>query len=137
MAVRANTTLRTQLANGSAGAFVNSLSSLATCTGVATTGQILPRAGFAENYIIPNPQFGSILMLDNLGNSTYHSMQIQFTMRLTNGFTNTTTWTWSKTLGDSDTDTGAKYRDPTRRSIEKTLLGLVRAQQITNNGPNE
>src|SRR5215475_409186 len=137
MAVRANTTLRTQLANGSAGAFVNSLSGLATGTGVGTTGQILRRAGFAENYIIPNPQFGPILMLDNLGNSTYHSMQIQFTRRLTSGFTNTTTWTWSKTLGDSDTDAGATYRDPTRRSIEKTLLSFDRAHQITSNGTYE
>ena len=86
---------------------------------------------------MPNPQFASVSMLDNLGNSTYHSMQVQFTRRLSNGFTNTTTWTWSKTLGDSDTDTGATYRDPTRRSIEKTLLGFDRAHQITSNGTYE
>jgi hypothetical protein len=137
MAVRANTTLRPLIANGSAGAFVNQLNTLATGTGVSTPGQILRRAGFPENYIVANPQFASILMLDNLGNSTYHSMQVQFTRRLSNGFTNTTTWTWSKTLGDSDTDTGATYRDPTRRSIEKTLLGFDRAHQITSNGTYE
>ena len=137
MAVRANTTLRPLIANGSAGAFVNQLNTLATGTGVSTSGAILRRAGFAENYIVPNPQFASVSMLDNLGNSTYHSMQVQFTRRLSNGFTNTTTWTWSKTLGDSDTDTGATYRDPTRRSIEKTLLGFDRAHQITSNGTYE
>jgi hypothetical protein len=137
MAARINTTLRPLIANGSAGAFVNSLSSLQTGAGSAVTGAILRRAGFAENYIVPNPQFNQILMLNNLGNSTYHSMQVQFTRRLSNGFTNTTTWTWSKTLGDSDTDTGAVYRDPTRRSIEKTLLGFDRAHQITSNGTYE
>ena len=60
---------------------MNRLNTLATGTGVSTSGAILRRAGFAENYIVPNPQ-GSALMLDNLGNSTYHSMQVQFTRRL-------------------------------------------------------
>src|SRR5205814_3881681 len=38
MAVRANTTLRTQLANGSVGAFVNTLNSLTTGTGSSSNG---------------------------------------------------------------------------------------------------
>jgi hypothetical protein len=138
MAVRANTTFRTQLANGSVGAFLASLNTLNTgVTGGAGNGQVLRRAGFPENYISVNPQFSGVSMLENLGNSTYHSMQLQFTKRLTNGFTNTTTWTWSKSLGDSDTDAGATYRDPTRRSIEKSLLGFDRAHQITSNGSYE
>jgi hypothetical protein len=86
---------------------------------------------------VVNPQYSSVSMLDNLGNSTYHSLQMQFTKRLTSGFTNTTTWTWSKSLGDSDTDAGATYRDPTRRNIEKSLLGFDRAHQITSNGTYE
>ena len=76
-------------------------------------------------------------MLNNLGNSTYHSLQMQFTKRLTNGFTNTTTWTWSKALGESDTDAGASYRDPNRRYLEKSLLGYDRTHQITSNGSYE
>jgi hypothetical protein len=138
MAVRANTTLRTQLANGSVGAFLTSLNLLNTgVTGGAGNGQVLRRAGFPENYIFVNPQFSGVSMLQNLGNSTYHSLQLQFTRRLARGFTNTTTWTWSKSLGDSDTDAGATYRDPTRRSIEKSLLGFDRAHQITSNGTYE
>src|SRR5262249_25283017 len=43
-------------------------------------------------------------------------------------------WTWSKALGDADTDTGAVYRDPTRRSLEKSLLSFDRAHQLTSNG---
>jgi len=137
MAIRANTTTRTQLANGSVGAFVNTLNTLTTGTGSSSNGAVLRRNGFPENYVVPNPQFGGISMLDNLGNSTYHSFQLQFTRRLTNGFTNTTSWTWSKALGESDTDAGATYRDPTRRSIEKSLLGFDRAHQITSNGTYE
>jgi hypothetical protein len=70
-------------------------------------------------------------MLNNLGNSTYHALQTQFTRRMSRGFTATGTWTWSKALGDSDNDTGSTYRDPTNRSIEKTLLGFDHAHQIT------
>lgn len=76
-------------------------------------------------------------LLTNPSNSTYHSMQLQFTRRLTKGFTNTTTWTWSKALGDANNDNGATYRDPTRRSIEKTLLGFDRAHQVTSYGTYE
>jgi Carboxypeptidase regulatory-like domain len=136
-AVRANTTTRAQIANGSVGAFINTLNTTNTGTGQSVTGAVLRRAGFPENYISVNPQYAAVSMLDNLGNSTYHSMQLQFTKRLTNGFTNTTTWTWSKAMGESDTDAGATYRDPTRRNLEKSLLGYDRTHQITSNGSYE
>lgn len=131
MAVRTNTTTRAQIANGNVGAFVNFLNTNTTGTGSSTTGAILRRNGFPENYISVNPQFSGVSMLNNLGNSTYHALQAQFTRRMASGFTATTTWTWSKALGDGDTDTGATYRDPTNRSLEKTLLGFDRAHQIT------
>jgi hypothetical protein len=137
MAVRANTTTRTQLANGSVGAFVNTLNTLTTGTGSSASGAVLRRNGFPENYIAPNPQFGNISVLTNTGSSTYHSMQLQFTRRLSSGFTNTTAWTWSKAFGEADGDGGATYRDPTRRSIEKSLLGFDRAHQLTSNGTYE
>jgi len=138
MAVRANPTTRAQLANGNVGAFVNSLNTnLLTGTGSTNSGAILRRAGFPENYISVNPQYSAVSMLDNIGSSTYHAMQLQFTRRLTKGLSNTTTWTWSKALGDADTDAGSTYRDPTRRSIEKTLLGFDRSHQITSNGTYE
>ena len=106
MAVRANTTLRPLIANGSAGAFVNQLNTLATGTGVSTSGAILRRAGFARTTSCRTRSSPVSRCWTTSGNSTYHSMQVQFTRRLSNGFTNTTTWTWSKTLGDSDTDAG-------------------------------
>jgi Carboxypeptidase regulatory-like domain/TonB dependent receptor-like, beta-barrel len=137
MAVRTNTTTRTQLATGNVGGFLDFLNTNTTGTGSANRGAILRRNGFPENYIVVNPQYANVSMLNNLGNSTYHSLQMQFTRRLTRGFTNTTTWTWSRSLGDSDTDGGANYRDPTRRSLEKTLLGFDRQHQITSNGTFE
>jgi hypothetical protein len=137
MAVRANTQLRTPLANGSVGSFVNILNTLSTGTNSANAGAVLRFNGFPENYIVPNPQFSGISMLTNTGNSTYHSLQMQFQRRLANGFTTTTAWTWSKALGEADGDAGATYRDPTRRFAEKSLLGFDRAHQITSNGTYE
>jgi hypothetical protein len=134
MAVRTNTTTRGHLANGNVGAFVNFLNTTSVGTGSADRGAVLRRNGFPENYIVPNPQFANVNMLNNLGNSTYHALQLQFTRRLAAGFTNTTTWTWSKSLGEGDTDNGATFRDPTNRSLEKTLLGFDRTHQITSNG---
>ena len=141
-AVRANTTTRAQLANGSVGAFLNTLNTSNTGitglpAGVTINGAVLRKNGFPENYIVPNPQYSGISMLDNLGNSTYHSMQLQFTRRLIKGFTNTTTWTWSKAIGEANTDTGATFRDPNRRSAEKRLLDFDRAHQLTSNGTYE
>src|SRR5262245_1458233 len=134
MAVRTNTTTRAQLATGNVGGFLDFLNT--NNTG-GSRGNLLRKNGFPENYIVANPQYGTVSMLDNLGNSTYHSLQMQFTRRLTRGFTNTTSWTWSRSLGDSDSDTGSNYRDPTRRSIEKSLLGFDRQHQITSNGTYE
>src|SRR5262249_42999555 len=54
-AVRANTTTRGQIANGSVGAFINTLNTTNTGTGQSVTGAVLRRAGFPENYISVNP----------------------------------------------------------------------------------
>jgi len=144
MALRTNTTTRAQIANGNVGGFLNTLNTLTipaagnpASPANSVNGAVLRKNGFPENYIVANPQFASVSMLDNLGNSTYHSLQLQFTKRLTRGFTNTTTWTWSKALGEDATDAGATYRDPTRRSIEKQLLIFDRAHQLTSNGTYE
>jgi hypothetical protein len=135
MAVRTNTTTQAFIANGNVGSFLDFLNT--NTTGTGTRGGLLRRNGFAENYIVANPQYSSVSMLKNLGSSTYHSLQMQFTRRLTRGFTNTTSWTWSKSMGDSDGDGGASYRDPTRRSLERTLLGFDRQHQFTSNGTYE
>src|SRR5439155_25013554 len=54
------------------------------------------------------------------------------TRRLTQGFTNTTNWTWSKSLGNS-----GFIRDPSQRNIEKGLLSFDHTHQITSNGTYE
>jgi hypothetical protein len=136
-AVRLNTTTRTQLANGSVGAFASTLNTVNTGSGSSSTGADLRKNGFPENYFVVDPQYNNVNLLGNSGNSTYHAMQVQVTKRLSQGFTTTTTWTWSKALGEAETDSGITFRDPTNRAVDKHLLSFDHAQQLTSNGTYE
>src|SRR5262249_55286925 len=89
--LRSNTTTRPQLANGSFGAFLNSLNTNLQYTGGPTdSGSILRRAGLPDNYLVPDPQYSSVNIEGNHQTSTYHSLNLQVTRRLTTGFTTTT-----------------------------------------------
>ena len=148
MAVRANTTLRTQIANGSVGAFMNSLNTLQIPTagnpilpnnGNSAAGAVLRYNGFPENYVVASPQYSSVNLIGNISNSTYNSMQVQFTRRLAQGFTNTTSWTWSKALGapNSGPGTPTGFIDPSNRNAEKSLQDVDHLHQFTSNGTYE
>jgi hypothetical protein len=95
--------VRTNLANGAFGAVMNVLNLTNTGVslppGVTATGSVLRRNGFPDNYFVASPQYSSVNIDGNNANSTYHALQMQFTRRLSHGFTNTTTYTWSKALG--------------------------------------
>ena len=137
MAVRSNTTTRAQIANGSVGAFLNTLNTVntgASPPGVTGNGYVLRRNGFPENYIVPDPQYSRVNLDSNLGNSTYNSMQVQLTRRLSKGLTNTTTWTWSKALGAPST---MDYIDPGHRNADKMLQLVDHKYQLTSNGMYE
>jgi hypothetical protein len=137
MAVRTNTTTRTQIANGSVGAFLSTINTISTGSGGSVTGADLRKNGYPENYIVPDPQYANVDLLDNTGSSTYHALQAQITRRLARGFTNTTTWTWSKARGESESDSGTTYRDPSNRAIEHRLLTYDHTHQITSSGTYE
>jgi hypothetical protein len=102
--------------------------------GVTDNGDLVRRNGFPENFFVLNPQFATITLHGNPGNSTYHSLQLQLTKRLSQGFTDSMAYTWSRTLGESDGDGDIAYRDPNNRSASKQLLGFHRTHAITNNG---
>jgi hypothetical protein len=161
MAVRANTTTRAQIATGSVGAFINQLNTAtiptagnpliataacpvptAQCNGNSATGAVLRYNGFPENYIVPSPQYTQVNSLGNITNATYNSMQLQVTRRLSHGFTNTTTWTWSKALGAPTAAAlgallGSPFIDPANRNAEKSLQAVDHLHQISSNGTYE
>ena len=132
-ALRLYTNTRTFLANGQAGGLANFLNTTTNVTGQA--GGFIRNSGqFSEDYIIFNPQFASAAVNGNLSNSTYHSLQVQLTKRLSYGITNRTGYTWSKTIGLSDDDNNVQTRDPLNRNIDKSVLGFHRAHVLTSNG---
>lgn len=127
--LRTNTTTRGFIANGDYGALLNSINTSLAYTGSGTTdsGQILRHAGFANTYITPNPQYTNVSLMENDQNSTYHSLNMQVTRRLSQGFTNTTSFIWSKAMG------AGSFVDPLNRDW-KTLQGQDHKGQFSSSG---
>jgi hypothetical protein len=79
-----------------------------------------------------------VTLFTNPGSSTYHSLQTQLTKRLSYGVTGSTSYTFSRAIGESDTDgSTVTYRDPNNRSLNKALLSYHRTHILTANGTLE
>jgi hypothetical protein len=134
--LRNNTLTRSFIADGDVGQLANFLNTSTTVTGVG--GGLLRNSRlFPENFIVVNPQFASVYLDGSPGNSTYHSMNLQVTKRLSNGFTNQTAYTWSRSIGDNDEDFEGSYMNPRNRKLDKSLLGFHRTHDIRSNGTFE
>jgi hypothetical protein len=132
-ALRRNTTTRNFIANGNVGQLADYLNRTTAFTGVG--GGILRNGGLPENFIVANPQYKDVGIAGNPSNSSYHSMQLQLTKRLSHGFSNQTSYTWSRALGESnDERTHNPYRNPRDRSFDKALLDSHRTHSIRSNG---
>ena len=84
-ALRQNSIFRTLLANGNVGQFASALNASTTVTNKA--GGLVRNGGFPDNFIVANPQYAAVVMNTNPGSSTYHSMNLQVTKRLSHGYT--------------------------------------------------
>jgi hypothetical protein len=82
-ALRRFSTTNQWIANGEVADLANWLNSTNTATGV--NGGLLRRNNFPENFIVVNPQFGSVVLHGNNDNSNYHSLQTQLTQRTARG----------------------------------------------------
>jgi hypothetical protein len=125
-AVRRNTTMNAFLAANDVGGFANFLN-----TNNFITGQIggLPRrVGLPENWITVNPQFLSANLTSNYGSSTYHSLQVEYSKRLSKGLNLNANYTLAKALGDEEGDQTAEqlalFRTLRNRSLSRRLLGF-------------
>ncbi len=121
-ALRQYSVTNTFIANGSVGSLANFFNTTPTGTGV--NGGLLSHAGLPQNFIVVNPQFGSVFMIDNNGNSTYNSFQAHISKRVTHGVTGQFAYTFSKTLGDSPLN----IRNQRDLSLSKSLLSIDRPQ---------
>ena len=136
-ALRANAIFKTFLANGNAGQFASALNTQTTVTGKA--GGLVKNGGsaFPDNFIVANPQYAAVVMNTNPGSSTYHSMNLQVTKRLSHGFTHQFAYTWSRTLGEQNGDGGLEYQDPRNHHLNHALLGFHRTHDFRSNGTFE
>jgi hypothetical protein len=127
-ALRLYPVTNTMIANGSVGALANFFNTTPTGTGV--NGGLLAHAGLPQNFIVVNPQFGSVFLIDNNGNSTYNALQAHLMKRFTHGVTGQFAYTFSKTLGDSPIVGGlfGGIRDPRNFGLSKSLLSIDRPQ---------
>ncbi len=137
-ALRQFATTNQWIANGEAASLANFLNSSSTGTGEA--GGLLRRNGLPENFIVVNPQFGSLQLHGNDDSSTYHSLQTSLRKRLSNGLSAEFNHTWSRTLGNSAAgnantgDTTISERDPRNRQLQKGLLIFHRTHTFKSHG---
>lgn len=137
-AVRGLTTTQGHLALHNVGTFADYISSTNQFTGVR--GGLLRRAGLPENFVYVNPQFASARLTGNFANSTWHSMQVEFTKRFAKGWSWQGNWTWSKTLGEEEGDGEEmidSYRDLRNRRLDKRVLGSHRTHIFRSSGVYE
>jgi len=134
--LRANTNTRAFIANGNVGQLADYLNRNTSVTGKG--GGFVRNSGlFPENFFVLNPQFQTVTLHGNLSNSTYHSLQMQVTKRLSHGFTSQGSYTWSRALGGEEGDQAINTRDPRNRALDKTLLNYHRTHNFTSNGTFE
>jgi hypothetical protein len=127
-ALRRFTTTNQWIANGEVASLANWFNSTPLLTG--QNGGLLQNANLPENFIVVNPQFGSVTLLGNTDNSIYHSLQTQVTKRFSQGLSGQFSYTWSRNLGNSAagnasaSDTTSTTRDPRNRQLQRGLVGF-------------
>jgi len=139
--------IRNNLANGNYTVLANTLSTLnyAKSGGInsnlpdipsGVNGAVLRLNGFPENFIRTNPQFNNATLQTNSGNTNYHSVQMQITLRPTAGVTLQSSYTWSKLLGRATaaTERGGNFTLPFNRAGDYTLQLGDRRHDFRTNG---
>ena len=136
-ALRAYTSTRAFIANGSIGELADFLNRSVNVTGKG--GGFVRNGGLSETFFVLNPQFSQVFLHANPSSSTYHSLQMQFTKRLSKGFTNQSTYTWSRTLGlnGGEADGAVTPRDPRNLALDHALASFHRTHAFTSNGTYE
>lgn len=125
-ALRANQATNQFIANGDVGGLANFINTSNVGGGF---GGILRRSGLPENFIVANPQFGSVSLAGNNTNSTYHSVQTSLTQRYARGFSGQFSYVFSKNLGDT-----GNVRDPRNRTLSKGIVGNNRTHIVKFTG---
>jgi Carboxypeptidase regulatory-like domain/TonB dependent receptor len=110
--------------------------------GNPTVPQILPdgRKFWPADAPVLNPNFGSIVLTTDDGNSWYNSLQVGLQKRLTKGLQFQTSYTWSKLIDETQAQSGANSSadsvqpsDPSDRSRDRGLSAFDLAHNSRTN----
>lgn len=75
----------------------------------------IPTQCFSEDYFAANSQLNAATYNANLGRSSHHQLQVQYTMRDNGGFSFQSTYTWAKAMQIP----GSGYSDPLQRNLDR------------------
>jgi hypothetical protein len=125
-AMRTWSSTQTFIANGNVGGLANFLNTNTAITGLA--GGLVANGGLPANFITVNPQFASVSLNTNIGNSTYNSLQATLTQRYTHGFSGQFSYVFSKNIGLT------ADRDIRNRQLSKGILSNNRTHILKFNG---
>jgi hypothetical protein len=91
---------------------------------------VVPAGLFPANWITANPQVSSANYYTNTGKSNYHSLQVQTTVRATQGLTFQGTYVWSRALALS----ASTYTNPADRNLDYNLAANHVTHDFRANG---
>jgi hypothetical protein len=143
-AVRADSRFNSNLANGNYSAMAATLNTLNYTAalnptlpsfGPGVNGMVLRVNGFPDNFVVANPQYGTLNLITNDFSSNYHSLEVQTTMRPVSGLNIQSTYTWSKNLGTGGPfGLGPTYTNPVDRHADYSIQTDTRIQDFRTNG---
>jgi hypothetical protein len=103
-------------------------------------GGLLAAAGLPENFFVTNPQFGTVYLVGNNANSTYHALQVEFEKRFGHGWVyraitpGARRWARTNSAPRSITTTPTQPEEPQLRQADHDLQPHTCFQEATEFG---
>ena len=143
-ALRADSRFNSNLANGNYSAVAATLNTInytaalnptLPAFGAGVQGMVLKVNGFPDNFVVANPQYGTVNLITNDYSTNYHSLEVQGTLRPVHGLSIQSTWTWSKNLGTGGPfGLGPTFTNPVDRHADYSIQTDTRVQDFRTNG---
>ena len=95
--------------------------------------------GFPDNFIVANPQYGTLNLITNDYSTNYHSLEAQVTLRPAQGVGFQATYTFSKNMGTgiwaaSGNTLGPTFTNPVDRHADYAIQPDTRVHDLRTNG---
>ncbi|HLH31207.1 MAG TPA: carboxypeptidase-like regulatory domain-containing protein [Terriglobia bacterium] len=142
--LRLDSRFNTNLANGNYSALASTLNTINYTTalnpnlpafGAGVQGMVLRANNFPDNFIVANPQYGTLNLITQDYSTNYHSLETQITLRPTQGLALQSTYTFSKNMGTGGPfGLGPTFTNPINRHADYSVQTDTRTQDWRTNG---